>query len=142
MLSAEVCVSETKKHPCTLVKLAAYHVKSEEFTQNFKDKCRPCAKGKEECKVSCGKWRAPGERCGEHLPTVMVHSLSLWPLGPLKTQDGERKREGRGWGGWRRVGMAQNFPHFHLLHSSYPRVNHHSFSFAFVQEFEFVEAEK
>ena len=35
-----------------------------------------------------------GERCGEHLPVVMVHSLSLWPLrSALKMQDGERKRE-------------------------------------------------
>lgn len=49
------------------------------------------------------------ERCGEHLPVVMVHSLSLWPLSSLKMQDGERKREGRGgvvgwcWGGGREL---------------------------------------
>lgn len=48
------------------------------------------------------------QRCGEHLPAVMVHSLWLWPLGSLKMQDGERKR-----GRWRakrggcRRGLAQ-----------------------------------
>lgn len=51
------------------------------------------------------KWEGHDERerCGEHLPAVMVHSLSLWPLSSLKMQDGERKREGKGgvvgWGG-------------------------------------------
>lgn len=48
-----------------------------------------------------GSARRGSQRCGEHLPAVMVHSLSLWPLSSLKMQDGERKggggrgREGR-----------------------------------------------
>lgn len=43
-----------------------------------------------------GRARRGSQRCGEHLPAVMVHSLSLWPLSSLKMQDGERKK----WGGW------------------------------------------
>lgn len=39
-----------------------------------------------------------GRRRGEHLPAVMVHSLSLWPLSSLEMQDAERKREGKGGG--------------------------------------------
>lgn len=91
------------------------------------------------CQV--GRARRGSRRCGEHLPAVMVHSLSLWPLSSLKMQDGERKKGGGGGGvGWvrrcggvvgERVGMAQpppaprpTPPHFHLLHSSYPPVDH------------------
>lgn len=71
------------------------------------------------------------QRCGEHLPAVMVHSLWLWPLGSLKMQDGERKRgrwRGGGGGGaagesWHGSKSPPPPPHFHLLHSSYPPVD-------------------
>ncbi len=38
------------------------------------------------------------ERCGEHLPVVMVHSLSPRPLSSLKMQDGERREKEKGGG--------------------------------------------
>lgn len=80
------------------------------------------------------KWEGR-ERCGEHLPAVMVHSLWLWPLSSLKMQDGERKREDVGVvvvvGGSSRVGMAQNSPSFSSAtfiksssRSLHPLINH------------------
>lgn len=74
------------------------------------------------------KWEGC-ERCGEHLPAVMVHSLWLWPLSSLKMQDGERKREDEGvvvvcvWGGLAELAWLKIPPHFHLPHSSNPLVD-------------------